>query len=227
MSQSAWVWCSVCPKLLEHGPHLSGIFSIIQPTGFTLNYYTQQKTRIWISPRLLDFVTQHVLSHTANSNCLDIHLMQLQPAVAPQRHVSEQRGGVQEDGARAHVQLEDSTPSSRDLWLPWLDSHMRTVEPGNILPSDHWDPSVGPWDLYMQWILFINLEVNYMLHFHMCLVWANKHNSNSWVLLSPAMYDISSSHNGKKITVSGDVMPHSFVDRYRSFREMFCPHLPP
>ena len=41
--------------------------------------------------------------------------MQLQPAAVPQHHVSEQRGGVQEDVAMAHVQLEDSTPSSRDL----------------------------------------------------------------------------------------------------------------
>jgi hypothetical protein len=33
----------------------------------------------------------------------------------PQHHVSEQRGGVQEDGAMAHAQPEDSMPSSRDL----------------------------------------------------------------------------------------------------------------
>jgi len=94
--------------------------------------------------------------------------MQLQPAAVPHHHCSEQTGGVQEDGAMAHVQLEDSTPSSRDLQLPRLDSHMRTVERGNILPSDHWDPSVGPYDLYMQLIIFIIL--NYTFHFHMCLV---------------------------------------------------------
>ena len=76
--------------------------------------------------------------------------MQLRLAVAPQRHVSEQRGGVRADGVMARVQLEDSMPSSRDLQLPLLDSHMRTVELGNTLPSDHWDLSVGPYDLHMQ-----------------------------------------------------------------------------
>ena len=58
----------------------------------------------------------------------------------------------------------------------------------------------------------------------MCLVWANKHNSKSWVPLFPAMYDIWSSHNGKKITVIGDVMPCCLVHRHWSFREIFCCH---
>jgi len=41
------------------------------------------------------------------------------------------------------------------------------------------------------------------------------------------MNDILSSHDGKKITVIGDVMPHSLEDRQWSFREVFCCHLLP
>lgn len=72
--------------------------------------------------------------------------MQPQPAAGPQHVVSEQRGGVQADAEMARVLLEDSAPSSRDSWLPQLDTHMQTAEPGSILLSDHWDLSVGPYN---------------------------------------------------------------------------------
>lgn len=72
--------------------------------------------------------------------------MQLQLTAGPQNVVSEQRGGGRVDAVMVHVQLAGSMPSSHDSWLPQLDTHTQTAEPGNILLSDHWGLSAGPYN---------------------------------------------------------------------------------